>query len=727
MPSLSKSIIVFRTQGEAASFVSTINSTPIFLTAGEATRFLTTFAPTNIFLTGSVSQAVLTTTFSSPTFLSASQSVAFLTTADKNTTKLLVPTIGTIEVATGYTYINVPDDTGNYEATTNPGGYNVLPTPFNPYRPYRDNVALWTVYRIWNVYGSNTQSPDAQDEQYDNPYTYQLFIPTQTNAAQEEEIIKGIYEIILIAAPYFNETDTGGVYAGDSSDTYDLIYGTDTDFATSLLVNDYLYYVDAATGSLIEMEQVSHIFSDTLLNLSGIPSNYPAEPSRLYGSVAQITTAINSGGTVDTFTSAEYTPVQGTGTSFNLLTEGNILFYVEAAIGDYKPMGEIFDVISPLNINIINPTENVATNGDRLVAYTTDSIPVINSGGTFDNEASLTITGTGTLFLTNFTIGQTLYYQDAVTGGIADIGVIDSIIDDVTLTVASIVNTPTLGNRLFAGDAGINIETTAGGTFDSYNSIGTYYTLTGAGVSFGPFSPADYIYIVTDSTYELLGQVAFIDNDTMVFYSPPTIDVPQGSFIVGSSVALALQDVSGAFESYDTGTYYEVTGTGTTFLTTAEPEQYLFYQDSTSGAYTKIGQIFQVFDNTNVWLYDAPQGDPTNTTELFTSYSLNTETADYANYRGIDDLYQIAKQFPGWYVGSTGLVVDPDLINCLSRMRYEFLQGVMCGRCDEGYLHTYSLYVGMLNAMEVQEWPLAVELYNKLKDICAETPASCGC
>jgi hypothetical protein len=213
----------------------------------------------------------------------------------------------------------------------------------------------------------------------------------------------------------------------------------------------------------------------------------------------------------------------------------------------------------------------------------------------------------------------------------------------------------------------------------------------------------------------------------MVFYSVAPIGVPQGSFIVGSSVALTLQDVSGAFESYDTGTYYEVTGTGTTFLTTAEPQQYLFYEDA-NGQFIKTGQIFQVFDDTNVWLYDAPEGSPDNTTQLFTSYSLNTETASYADYRGLNNLYEIAKQSPGWFVTSAGIIVDEFLINCLTRLRYEFLQGVMCGRCDEGYLHTYSLYVGMLNAMEVQEWQLAVDFYNKLKVICAEQDgSSCGC
>ncbi len=385
--------VIFRTQGVATSFTNTTNRIPIFLTPGAATRFLNTFQPTPFFQTGAVSSSFLTTNVSVPLFLTPSEAVSFFTTADRNTTKQLTPNIGTMEVSSGYTYVNVPDATGDYNSTTNPGGYNVLPSPFNAARPYRDNVALWTVYRIWNVSGSDTISPDEQNEQYVVDYEYQLFFPTETNAAQEEEVIKGVYEIILIAAPYFNETDTGGTYAS---------------------------------------------------------------------------------------------------------------------------------------------------------------------------------------------------------------------------------------------------------------------------------------------------------------YSP-------------------------------SGSYYNLVGTGTTFLTTAEPEQYLFYEDA-NGQFIKTGQIFQVVDDTNLLLYDAPEGSPSSTTQLFTSYSLNTETASYADYSGVANLYEIAKQYPGWFVGSAGLLVDALLINCLSRLRYEFLQGVMCGNCDEGYLHTYSLYIGMLNAMEAGEWLLAVDFYNKLKVICAERDASsCGC
>jgi len=723
--------VIFRTQGVATSFVNTTNRIPIFLTPGAATRFLNTFQPTPFFQTGGVSSSFLTTNLTFPVFLTPSEAVAFFTTADKGTTKLLVPKIGTMEVASGYTYINVPDATGDYDATTNPGGYNILPLPFNAARPYRENVALWTVYRIWNVYGSNTQSPDSQAEQYDTPYEYQLFIPTQTNAAQEEEIIRGVYEIILIAAPRFDDTDTGGTYDSSTAETYYIVTGTETDFADVLIPGDYLYYIDDANGDLLEIEEVLKAFNNTTVALVGPPVNTPTEGAKLYGSNTQITTTVNSGGTVDTYTSGLYTPVIGDTTDFTTnFASGQSLFYVEAATGDYKPMGEILKLVNPLTLNLINVTENIPTAGELLVSYSASEIPAINSKGVYDASSSTNLTGIGTEF-NLFTPGQTLFYQDGATGELKEMAVIDTILNDTELTYLGAVftNTPSPGDRLFAADAPtIAINTSDGGSFSAYSSEATYYTLTGTGTTFTSFLPADYVYIVSGGVYSELGPISFIQSNTsMVFYSPNNIPVTQGDFIVASSVQLSLLDISGTALAYESDTYYNVVGSGTTFLTTAEPQQYLFYENA-NGQFVKTGQIFQVFDDTNVWLYDAPEGSPDNTTQLFTSYSLNTETASYTDYKGNYDLYEIANQFPGWYVGSSGIIVDELLINCLSRMRYEFLQGVMCGKCDEGYLHTYSLYVGMLNAMEVQEWQLAVDFYNKLKVICAEQDtASCGC
>jgi len=101
---------------------------------------------------------------------------------------------------------------------------------------------------------------------------------------------------------------------------------------------------------------------------------------------------------------------------------------------------------------------------------------------------------------------------------------------------------------------------------------------------------------------------------------------------------------------------------------------------------------------------------------------------DYANWFGNENLYDIADQYPDWYVTSVGVMVDQEVLNCLNRRRYEFLQGVMCGKCDGDYLLFYSDYVGMLAAMEIQDWPTAIDLYNKLKNQCSgDLNSSCGC
>lgn len=102
---------------------------------------------------------------------------------------------------------------------------------------------------------------------------------------------------------------------------------------------------------------------------------------------------------------------------------------------------------------------------------------------------------------------------------------------------------------------------------------------------------------------------------------------------------------------------------------------------------------------------------------------------DYdADYFGDPNLANTAAQLPDWYVTSVGVMVDPIVTNCLNRKRYEFLQGIMCGICDGDYLLFYSDYVGMLAAMEAQDWPTAIALYNKLKTQCSgDSNSSCGC
>lgn len=210
--------IVFRTQGTATSFVSTTNSVPIFLSASRSVRFLTTISNSPVFLTAGKKEVFVTTTSSSPLFLTTSQSVVFLVTPDTNTTKLLVPKIGTLTFDSGQTYVEVPDATGEYNATTNPGGWNPDGEPPVVGRPARDEALLWTVYRIWSKpaadgYGINTQTPATQPDETEDPYNYTLTFPTET-INEEAAPIRGIYEIIMMAVP---DTLSYSDYVGDET------------------------------------------------------------------------------------------------------------------------------------------------------------------------------------------------------------------------------------------------------------------------------------------------------------------------------------------------------------------------------------------------------------------------------------------------------------------------------------------------------------------------------
>lgn len=199
MPAQSQ--IVFRTSGYAKSFVTTTSgNTPFLSSSGAATTFISTTANTPIVLTPGMATAFLVTINSNPFFNTPGQSVVFLQTVDSNTPKELVPTIGTLDFDSSGLFVNVPDATGEYNASTNPGGYNPPGSAYNPFRPERSQVNLWTVYRVWNVDGDKTQTPQSQAQEGDADYVYPLYFPTET-IGNKEVVIKGIYEIILIAAP----------------------------------------------------------------------------------------------------------------------------------------------------------------------------------------------------------------------------------------------------------------------------------------------------------------------------------------------------------------------------------------------------------------------------------------------------------------------------------------------------------------------------------------------
>jgi hypothetical protein len=213
----------------------------------------------------------------------------------------------------------------------------------------------------------------------------------------------------------------------------------------------------------------------------------------------------------------------------------------------------------------------------------------------------------------------------------------------------------------------------------------------------------------------------------MIFYAANSIEVNANEWIYGTPTQLTLINLTGTFNEYNTGTFYSVEGDNTTFLTTFEKDQYLFYLDANNGNYFFIGQIFQVYDDTNVWLLDPMEGNVTTDDGLYSSWSLNTETADYSTYKGNPVLDEIARENPGWYIDTVGVFVDDQMINCINRMRYEFLQQVMCGKCYEDYLEIYGYYIGMLNAIDIQEWATAVDLYNRIKQMCIACEGGCNC
>lgn len=721
--------VVFRTQGVATSFVNTTKSVPIFLTGSQATCFLNVYAPTSVFLTNSVKDAFVTTNSNVALFLTPPLKVAFFNTVDKNTPKLLKPKIGELEVAADYSNVIVNDATGNYNALTNPGGYNVLPSPYNAARPYRQNVALWTLYRVWNVYGNVTQSPDEQNQQYNANYQYQLFFPTELDNNGDSNVIKGIYEIILMAAPYFNETNTGGTYLNTGTELpYYIVYGDETNFDSPLDDGYYLYYVNPANGNLVEVGVILKVFNDTALALTAPATNEPDAGAIMYGSVAAVTTTTNSGGTVASYTNSSYNVITGTGTEFQTqFAFDEYLYYIDTTTGDYIEMGQILQIDSETSLKLHNKTLNANPSGGEILMSSAAQFVLTNSGGTYDSDSGSSIYGVNTQFL-NLGAGQTLYSQD-VNGNISEVGIIQTIVSDTELVLSGFpITTPTIGDRLFAGDAGLVLYN-SNGTFDSISFPPmAYYLLTGDGANFSGFV-GQYVYIVGENLlYQELGVPDFQrTSNELIFYTPIGIVVNEGDFVIANPTQLAINEVEGAVQEYATGTYYNLAGSGTTFLTTSSPEQYLFYLDNASQLYKYVGQIFQVYDNTNLWMYGPSENAPDTTVTLYTSDTLNTETVPYDSVKGLASLYDMGEQYPGWFVTSAGLVVDEDIINCLTRMRWEFLESVMCGNCTEGYLEAYSVYVGMINAMEAGKWDVAVGFYDRLKAICSEYQTACGC
>lgn len=192
--------IVFVTKGTSRAFFSTTATTPFFARSTQAIGLFNSTLNSAFFQSGSTNQTTFNTTLLAPIFQSSSVATSMFNTIETGSVKLLQLRIGELVLNTAQSQVEVPDATGVYDPVTNPGGYNPDGDPPVSGRPERGDVFLWTVYRIWTRYGRDTQTPDSQNEEADDPYLYTLTFPTE-EINGEAVTIKGLYEIILIAAP----------------------------------------------------------------------------------------------------------------------------------------------------------------------------------------------------------------------------------------------------------------------------------------------------------------------------------------------------------------------------------------------------------------------------------------------------------------------------------------------------------------------------------------------
>jgi len=195
-------IAFFVTPGKKVSFLCTTGDIVIFKSGARADAFFQTKPDTNIFLTGSRQDAFLSTISTSSIFLSSSRQVAFVVSPNLTDPKELMPKWGILSINTDQSQIECPDGTGEYNATTNPGGFNPESASLNPFRPKRSAVELWTVYKL-RTESNATQGPSTQPQ--NNPYIYTLTLPTDEEGVPK----KGLYEIFLVVVPLLTPYDSG--------------------------------------------------------------------------------------------------------------------------------------------------------------------------------------------------------------------------------------------------------------------------------------------------------------------------------------------------------------------------------------------------------------------------------------------------------------------------------------------------------------------------------------
>lgn len=99
-------------------------------------------------------------------------------------------------------------------------------------------------------------------------------------------------------------------------------------------------------------------------------------------------------------------------------------------------------------------------------------------------------------------------------------------------------------------------------------------------------------------------------------------------------------------------------------------------------------------------------------------------------YNRGNSIYEFASNAPEWYATQGAAIIDQDVINCLNKRRYQFLESVMCGDCDESYLALYAKYIGALNAFSIgtnESYLEGMKLWEEIREECNKTGCNCNC
>ena len=129
------------------------------------------------------------------------------------------------------------------------------------------------------------------------------------------------------------------------------------------------------------------------------------------------------------------------------------------------------------------------------------------------------------------------------------------------------------------------------------------------------------------------------------------------------------------------------------------------------------------------WEYELPINEEYGVYQMFLIASPTDKTFEDIEAKG-NSIFEYASDDISWYATSGGSIIDPNIINCINRSRYGFLESVMCGDCDEDYLSLYSKYIGALSAFEIgtnEAYIEGMKLIEEIREECDKLDCNCNC